>query len=328
MPRLLMVTTIPNTLRAFLLPFARHFRSLGWRVDAMARGVSTFQECLDAFDHVWDVEWSRNPLDPWNVAKAPNTIRNVVKREGYDLVHVHTPVAAFVTRYALRGLRNSGKPVVIYTAHGFHFYEGGPPVRNAAFLSLEKLAGRWMDYLVVINRDDESAAKRYALAPPGKVCYMPGIGVDTDCYSHVSENDIRRVYQELGLTAEHQLFLMVAEFNPRKRHRDVLEALAKLNRGSVHLALAGKGRLFEEMKQLTKKLGIGSQVHFLGYRRDIPVLIRASLATILPSEREGLPRSVMESLCLGVPVIGSRIRGTRELLDGGSGILVDVGDVD
>jgi glycosyltransferase involved in cell wall biosynthesis len=54
--------------------------------------------------------------------------------------------------------------------------------------------------------------------------------------------------------------------------------------------------------------------------------MRACIATILPSEQEGLPRSVMESLSLEVPVIGSDIRGTHGLLQDGCGLLFDLGD--
>ena len=183
MNRLLVITTVPASLRGFLLPFAYHFRAKGWWVDAMAQGVSTCAECLEAFDQVWEVEWSRNPLDPQNLSVAPRQIREVLAQGRYDLVHVHTPVAAFVTRYALNGFRKRGRPKVIYTAHGFHFYRGGALTKNAIFLSLEKLAGRWTDYLVVINREDEVAAKRYRIVPTERVRYMPGIGVDAECYS-------------------------------------------------------------------------------------------------------------------------------------------------
>ena len=102
MNSLLIVTTIPATIRAFLLPFADRFRAAGWRVDAMACGISDDAECLQAFDRVWDVEGSRNPLDPRNFLAAPQVVREVVKTEKYDIIHVHTPVAAFVTRYALK----------------------------------------------------------------------------------------------------------------------------------------------------------------------------------------------------------------------------------
>lgn len=330
MNRLLFVTTIPGTLRAFLLPFAQHFRAKGWQVDAMAQGISNCPKCLHSFDRVWEIEWSRNPLDPQNLIIAPQQIRKAIAQQDYDIVHVHTPVAAFVTRYALNNLRQQGRPKVIYTAHGFHFYRGGKLLKNLSFLALEKLAGRWTDYLVVINREDESAAKRYGIVPTERVCYTPGIGVDTDYYSpgNVPEAEVVRVRQELGLSPETPLFLSIAEFNPGKRHQDILKALARLGRSEVHLAFAGTGPLMEQMQQLASDLGIKSQVHFLGYRQDVPALIRASTATLLASEREGLPRSVMESLCLEIPVIGTQTRGIRDLLEGNCGLLVNLGDVE
>ena len=330
MNRILFVTTIPGTLRAFLLPFAQHFRAKGWLVDAMAQGISNCAKCKHSFDRVWEVEWSRNPLDPQNLIIAPPQIRLAIAQQDYDIVHVHTPVAAFVTRYALNNLRQQGRPKVIYTAHGFHFYRGGKPLKNLSFLALEKLAGRWTDYLVVINREDEEAAKRYGLVPAERVCYTPGIGVDTDYYSpgNVPEAEVVRVRQELGLSPETPLFLSIAEFNPGKRHQDILKALARLGRSEVHLAFAGTGPLMEQMQLLASDLGIQSQVHFLSYRQDVPALIRASAATLLASEREGLPRSVMESLCLEIPVIGTQTRGIRDLLEGDCGLIVKLADVE
>jgi len=81
------------------------------------------------------------------------------------------------------------------------------------------------------------------------------------------------------------------------------------------------------MKRLAQTLGVSDCVHFLGLRNDIRILMRASNALLLPSTQEGLPRSIMEALSLQVPVIGSDIRGTRDLLENGCGLLVPVGDV-
>jgi glycosyltransferase involved in cell wall biosynthesis len=330
MKKLLVVTTVSETITSFLLPFVRHFKNQGWQVDAMSQGVSQNPECLAAFDKVWEIKWSRNPLDPRNLIIAPPLIQEIVKQQQYDLVHVHTPVAAFVTRYALRNLRKSGKIRVIYTAHGFHFYPGGNPIKNLIFLNLEKIASHWTDDLVVINRTDESAAQHYQLIEPNSLHYMPGIGIDLQYYSQntISEETVARVYQELGISSDNPLFLVVAEFIPRKHHQDVLLALARVGKPEVHLALAGDGLLLRQMQLLAKELGIEHRVHFLGYRQDIPALIKAATATILVSEQEGLPRSIMESLAMGTPVIGSDIRGVKDLLKDGGGILVKVGDVD
>jgi glycosyltransferase involved in cell wall biosynthesis len=82
------------------------------------------------------------------------------------------------------------------------------------------------------------------------------------------------------------------------------------------------------VQQLASDFGIKNQVHFLGNRRDVPTLMRASVATLLASEQEGLPRSVMESLSLEIPAIATKIRGTQELLESGCGLLFEVGDID
>jgi glycosyltransferase involved in cell wall biosynthesis len=86
--------------------------------------------------------------------------------------------------------------------------------------------------------------------------------------------------------------------------------------------------LMGQMRQLAVKLGVADRIHFLGIRKDIPLLMSAASANILVSAQEGLPRCVLESLALATPTIGTRIRGTQDLLAGGCGQLVDVGDID
>lgn len=328
--RILIVTTVNDMMRDFLLPFARHFHLKGWQVDALARRDETHDECAAAFDRIYDTEWSRNPLALRAFLRTADAVRELVEREKYEIVHVHTPIAGFIARFALRNLQRTGKVKVIYTAHGFHFYKGGSSLKNVIYLGLEKAVGRWTDFLVVINREDEEAARRYRIVPPERLRYMPGIGMDLTYFNPetVPADEVARVRAELHLAPNETLFLMIAEFTSNKNHRHAVQALATGGRADVHLAFAGRGEQMEETRRLATELGVGARVHFLGYRRDIPSLIRAARATLLISAREGLPRSVMEALNLGSPVIGTDIRGIRDLLAGGGGLLVPVGDVD
>jgi glycosyltransferase involved in cell wall biosynthesis len=326
--RLLIATTIPQTL-TFFLPIVYYYRSQGWQVHAMAASLSCRSEWIDKFDKLWDVQWTRNPLDPRNLFCASRRVQQVISRECYDLVLVSTPVAAFVTRFAQNLLKPREKPRIIYVAQGFHFYEGGSAILNTIFLCLEKIASQWTDVLIVVNREDEAAARKYNLLPVNRIFYVPGTGIDLQKFNRqvISDEDISTVYQSLGLDPKTPLFLSVAEFIPRKRHTDLLKAFAQLNRPDVHLALAGNGRSLKQMKQLAFDLRVADRVHFLGFRRDIPALMCASIANILVSQQEGLPNAVMEAMCLGVPVIGTKIRGTQDLLSDGCGLLVSLGDV-
>ena len=327
LPKLLIVTNVPSMLREFLLPFGQHFKDLGWRVDALVSNAASCETSNAVFDNVWDVNWSRSPFDPANFTAAPRRVREVVLAGGYDIVHVHSPIAAFVTRFALRNVKNG--PVVVYTSHGFHFHRGGSRVKNLVFQGLERLAGPWTDRLVVMNREDEAAAKRLKLVPEAQLSYMPGIGVDMTKYdpARVTDTQLDALWDELELAGEDRLILMIAEFNPGKRHRDALHALKMLGQPNVVMAFAGVGPLETEIKALADDLGLAAQTRFLGYRYDIPVILRAATALLLPSEREGLPRSIMEAHCLGTPVVSTKIRGVEDLLAGDAGLMTAVGDV-
>ena len=327
-PKLLIAATVPATIRAFLLPYADYFRMQGWRVDAMANGISDQADLAEHFDNLIDADWSRNPLDLRNLIGTPAQIAKIVAENGYDIVHVHTPVAAFVTRFALRKLRLSGKPKVVYTAHGFHFYRGGPRMKNRIFRTLEKWAGKWTDRLIVINKEDYEAAKTYKIVPEESLILMPGIGLDFSRYDRdlISREEILNVRTQLGLREDDVLFTMIAEFNPGKRHCDAITALAQTKNPKIHLAFAGDGQLKSKMQELAKDLGIQQRTHFMGYVKDPRPLILASRATINTSEREGLSRSSMESACLGVPIIGTDARGVRDVVEPQRGLLYPVGD--
>lgn len=318
-PSVLFVTTVPVTLEAFLVPFAAHFRSAGWRVDALARGASSYQAIAGEFDEVHDAPWSRSPLDPANLFGAVPVVRDVVERGGYDIVHVHTPVAAFVTRFALRR-RQPGRPLVVYTAHGFHFYEGQALLPHALFRALEALAAPWTDYLVAINREDERAARSFKGLPPGHVRFIPGIGVDMERFgeSAAKEQAAAAMRAELEVPPEAFMVAMVAEFSAAKRHTHLLRALSLCTTPGIVAVFVGDGPLERRVRNAAESAGLQDRVRFAGYRRDIPAVLAASDALVLVSEREGLNRSVLEAMAARRPVIGTDTRGIADAVgDGG-----------
>jgi glycosyltransferase involved in cell wall biosynthesis len=327
--KLLIATTTASSLRGFFIPFAEYFRARGWQVDGIAQDATSCPQCVAAYDHVWDIPWSRNPLAAKNLLQAPSHLREILQEHRYNLIHVSTLVASFVTRMALNPYRDKGLVKVIYTAQSFHFYKGGSPLKNAAYLALEKVAGQWTDQLVVVNREDETAALINHLIPDNNVQRIPGTGVNFNRFNpdSISEEQVVALRRALGLGVGDRFFLSVAELIPRKRIEDILQAFAKLADPTAHLVLAGEGSLLDKLQALAIQLGISANVHFLGQRSDIPVLLKAASALILVSQHEGLPNCVIEALHCRTPVIGSDIHGTRDLLQGGSGLLVGLGEI-
>jgi glycosyltransferase involved in cell wall biosynthesis len=310
------------------VPYAAHFRGLGWRVDAASHGGGGDEVLQAAFDHVYDLPLSRSILDMGAIVQAERAISALLET-GPDIVHVHTPIAGFVTRAAVHRAPAERRPAGAYTAHGFHFHEGGNPATNALFLTAERVAGRWTDRLIVINDEDEAAAVRHRIVPRGRLVRMPGIGLDTQWYarSSIDAGGITRAREELKIPASAPLFVVVAELSSRKRVGEAVTALAGMQHKDAHLVLAGDGPEGARLKGLASDLGLLDRVHFLGVIEDVRPVISAAIALILPSSREGLARSIMEALSLEVPVIASTARGNRELVGADSGLLFGTGDV-
>ncbi|HET6497944.1 MAG TPA: glycosyltransferase [Coriobacteriia bacterium] len=327
-PSALFVTTVPITLEAFLIPFAEHFRANGWRVDALANEATQHEAIYAAFDNRYDITWNRNPLSPSALFDTWARVRRIVIEGGYDIVHTHTPIASFMTRFALRSLPSGTRPVIIYTAHGFHFYEGQGFAGHAVFRTLERVAARWTDYLVTINEEDFRAARALHSIPSDRVRYIPGIGVDARRFAEgtVSADVAAAVRDELDVPRDAFMVTMVAEFAPVKRHGHLLDALALVGDESVVLVLVGRGELEPDVRALVERSGCVSRVRFAGYRRDMPAVLAASDALVLVSDREGLARSVLEAMAAGKPVVGTATRGIADAVGSEAGWIVDKDD--
>jgi glycosyltransferase involved in cell wall biosynthesis len=326
--RMLMASTVAGTLSGFLLPYARFFRSRGWGVEALT-GTSRHADALRPdFDRVWQVPWSRSLASRGNV-RAFAEVRRILKEGDFDLVHVHTPIASMITRTAAASLGRSS-PVIVYTAHGFHFIQGGDAVPNLVYTLVERLGGLWTDRLIVISSEDAQQAVARRIVPQQRLVHFPGVGIDLDHYapSEALRERAASMREELGIPRTATVYTMMAEFQPGKNHVSAVEAFSRLDDDSAFLLFLGNGPLLEQVASQVDRLGLRARVKFLGFLSDIRPLVLGSAATLLPSRREGLSRSVLESLALGVPVVGGDRRGIRELVDPDLGILVQPDDVE
>ena len=320
-----MVTTVAKTMH-FLEPYAHHFRERGWRVEGAADGLSTSPRAA-AFDAVHDVPFSRSIKDAGRQLAAARAIGRVLDG-GYDIVHVHTPIASLITRLVAGRIPAEGRPAVVYTAHGFHFYEGGHPLANALFLTAERVGGRFTDRLVVINQEDYEAARRYRLVPKRRLRYMPGIGVDTGWYarSQVSDEAARAALGAVGIEPERPYFVSVGELSRRKRPTDGVQALAQMRVREADLLFLGDGPERATVEALAEELGVADRVVISPtWVNDVRPYLRSAVALVQTSRQEGLPRSIMEALALEIPVITTAARGCAELVGDDRGEVVPVG---
>lgn len=127
--------------------------------------------------------------------------------------------------------------------------------------------------------------------------------------------DVDRAAQREALRLSPDAFVAccIAKLSPQKDHATLLRALAQLD--GVTLLLAGDGPLRSSLTMLAAELGIAERVHFLGWRKDVVALMKASDVFVLPSEYEGMSNALMEAMASGTPVIASDIEENRVLID-------------
>lgn len=230
-----------------------------------------------------------------------------------EIIHCNTPIGGVIGR--LCGKKYGKK--VIYMVHGFHFYKGAPLVNRTLFKWIEQWMAHYTDLLITINKEDYEAAKKLSLKKGGHAVYVPGIGINSAVFDSVSVDPIAKK-REIGVPEDAHLCLGVGDLNDNKNVVTMIKAIAK-SPSSVHLALCGFGPLEGKLRELCKALKVEDRVHFLGFRRDVSELYKASDFLFMASKREGLPRTTMEAMCAGIPCLCSNIRGNTDLIDEGKG---------
>lgn len=325
MKKALITTALAGFIRSFLEQDIKILQSMGYEVHCAANnfpydeGIGQYFESLGVPFHQIDFS-SNKPLSSKTVSSYYQ-FKSLIRKEKFDVVHIHTPITGVICRIACRKYRASGMKV-FYTTHGFYFHKGSGCRTKLIYGTVEHIMAGLSDAIITINREDYEAAKKMRCS---HVYYIPGVGVDLDRYrkTQISRQNYRN---NLGIPADAFMILAVGELSERKNHRIVIEAIAESKIQNAVFAVCGRAitddNTSEEMEDLAEKLGV--DLRLLGYRKDIPEICKCADIGVLPSLREGLGLAGIEMLASGLPVIGSRVQGIVDYVkDGVNGFLAD-----
>lgn len=248
-------------------------------------------------------------------------LTKLLREGGYDAIHVHTPVAAMLGRVAARIARTEH---ILYTAHGFYFHERMNRLVYGAIFWMEKIMAMVAtDWLLLQSEEDYSLAKARHFKKADRLMHL-GNGIDitrfTPTYKQVDPERLR--------------FLFVGRIVAEKGVIELLKAFDQVSQRYPEATLTIAGELMknerdqETMLRFQELVSANKQINYVGFVQDMPDLFKRHDVFLLPSYREGLPRSILEAMASGLPVIATDIRGCREEVeDGQSGFLVPVEDV-
>jgi len=259
-----------------------------------------------------NIDINTNPLKTQNI-KAYRQILSIIDNERIDGIMCNTPIGSTLARLAAK--KRKLAPVV-YTAHGFLFFRGAPLINRTLYKGLEKWLAHYTDTLITITQEDYNAAKQFKLRGGARPYLIHGAGIKLGTNLEIDRIKKR---QELGIPEDSFLIVSAGELNKNKNTKVMVKALALLQDKDVHYIACGVGPEEQNLRDLAKACNVEENFHLLGYRTDVPELMAASDAFVMMSFREGLPRSIMEAMDMGLPCIGSDTRGIRDLIVVGKG---------
>jgi len=321
--KVLFTATVDSHILSFHLPFLKMLQENGYEIHVATNGVVNIPYC----DVRHTVSFERSPLKPNNL-RAIKQLKTIIDDQKFDIIHTHTPMGGVVTRLAAMGARKKGTRV-IYTAHGFHFFSGAPVINWLIYYPIERYLARHTDTLITINKEDYARAKAQFRT---SVKYIPGVGINGKKFSvSLSDAEKSKLRKALGLKDTDFVLLYPAELNKNKNQVTLINAMEHLatNHPDIHLLLPGKDSMNGFHGNLINEKNLGSNIHLLGLRNDIPQLLQIADVSISASHREGLPVNIMEAMYAGLPIIVSNSRGNRDLVvDGQNGYVVPADDHD
>ena len=356
MKKVLLVASVSSMIGQFNMTNIEILQKMGCQVDVACdfrdrtvwnkERIHTFRKQLkEKRISFYQVDFTRKALKISRHFKAYRQLKDLIEKESYTMIHCHTPVAAAIARIAAHQTRIT----VIYTAHGFHFFQGAPLKNWILYYPVEKFLSRWTDCLITIKKEDYKRAKKKFHAK--RTEYVPGVGVDTqkffvpdkgleikkqkettadksfitrDCgkadilQKGIDEKEssyiaIRQEKRgELGVHQDDFVIVSVGELNANKNHRVIIEAVKRLKDKKIKYIVCGMGELKEELEMLIQKEKLEEQVFLLGYREDIREILWAADLFAFPSKREGLGVAAIEAMAAGLPIITSNIHGIKD----------------
>lgn len=311
MKKILVVATVVKThIMQFHIPVFKMLKEKGWNITVAAKNdYETDTDCnIPCCDEYIDVPFKRFPFHPENLS-AYKKLKKIIRSGDFDIVHCHTPVGGVLARLAAKSERKNGVKV-FYTAHGFHFYKGASLLNWLLYYPVEKFLSNFTDILITINSEDYNISNKFHAK---ENLFVNGVGVSVDRISKAVS--IRaKICEEFKISQSAMLLLSVGELTKNKNHKTIIKALSMLNNEQFHYIIAGNGTNKEKLKKYAENLKVENRVHFLGYRNDIPSIIKSCDIFCFPSRREGLPVALMEAMAGGLPIVASDVRGNRELV--------------
>ncbi len=258
----------------------------------------------------------------WNKLSTLKKVAKIIDENSIDVVvcQFRRPIPIGVLAAAL----SKRKPKVVGVLHGIVGGKVGVVRKLINYFVYRRLAK-----LISVSNNGIADIMKHnvGLRADSIVAVQNGL----DCQRFLLPRTEARVDIVKEIEADDFVFAMIGRLAPVKNHVRLIHAFNAVaaSMPEAKLLIVGSGPLEAQLKSIVAELPTRSQIKFLGYREDIPALLKCIDVYLMPSAREGLPMALMEAMVSGVPVITSDRGGMKEVVgDTKCGYLIDPDSID
>ena len=273
---------------------------------------------FDLKDFPCDILKTKSETNPFSFKniQTRKIIKNYLKNNDVDLIFCSTPIGGVHGRMCSKYVNK-----VIYQAHGFLFFKGGPKL-GFFYKWVEKFLAKKTDAIITINEEDFESAKTFKLKKKENVFLVNGSGEDY-VSAPLGEEKRKSLRNELDIKNNDFVFISIGQLNKNKNVLNTVKAFHKAFAGKENykLLICGEGKQGKKISKYITDHKLVNKVSLLGYRNDVRDLLQISNCYISSSLREGLSRTVGESMMCGLPCIVSNKRGLNDWVDENGGLL-------
>lgn len=253
-------------------------------------------------------------------------ITHFLRDKKYDIVHTHSSKAGMICRAAAK---IAGVKTIIYTPHGHVFYGYFGKVFTSIIILAERIAAFVTDAIIGLTQAECDEWLSFGIGERSKYTAIAS-GIDfkrLESDLSLSGRDLR---EELGIPAGKTLVGSIGRFVDIKGYRYFIDAAAVIakKRDDIYFVLAGDGPLREEYLEMLKTNGLEHRFHLIGWQERAANVIKAMDIFVLSSLNEGMGRVIIEAMCLGKPVIATKVGGVPSVVSDDTGILIEPGSAE
>jgi glycosyltransferase involved in cell wall biosynthesis len=243
-----------------------------------------------------------------------------------DVIHTHGSKAGVLGRLAAS---KAGVPVIVHTVHGWGHHARQHPLVHGFYVAAERRAALVTDRLIVVADSDRERGLVDGIGTPN-LYQTVRPGIDLPRFRDVAA-DPCAAKAALGLPPNALVVGTVSRLAAQKAPLDFVRmaAIVHARRPDVHFVFVGGGPLAGIVADAVCAAGLTNVVHLLGYREDVPQLLRALDVFVLNSLWEGLPAVFAQAMCAALPLVATHAGGASEaIVEGENGFLTAPGDPD